>query len=126
MNYSQFLFSQLLMEFSEKYKNMEHDLLYIEAQNLYSEFEQSQFNIDDASEYDCIVEYLKYKTSPLTCEEITEHLFSDETYTEDLKKMVCGVLMSQSQSKVYWDAWFRGAKNKDLENADKGLIYKGF
>jgi hypothetical protein len=31
--------------------------------------------------------------------------------------------MDSTHSRIYWDAWFRGATGKDLEDADKGIPY---
>jgi len=58
MNYSQFLFSQLLSLYDEDFANLAYDLQYAEAMVLYQEFEKSNFNVDVLSEYDCIVNYL--------------------------------------------------------------------
>lgn len=61
----------------------------------------------------------------LTNEEIADHLLSDmEAYKEFVKEIIVGRLMDSSRQRVYWDAWFRGAKGKDLENADKGIVFK--
>ena len=61
----------------------------------------------------------------LTNEEIAEHLLSDlQAYEENIKEIIIGRLMDSSHEKTYWDAWFRGAKGKDLEDAEKGIIYK--
>jgi len=61
----------------------------------------------------------------LTAKEITEHLFSDRySYDEFLKEYIEEMLKSDSSRRVYWDAWFRGATSKDLENAEKGKTFK--
>ncbi len=58
MNYSQFLFSQLLSLYDEDFSNLAYDIQFAEAMVLHQEFEQSNFNVDILSEYDCIINYL--------------------------------------------------------------------
>jgi len=61
----------------------------------------------------------------LSNEEIADKMLSDiPAYQEDIKNIIISRLMDSSNSRTYWDAWFRGATGKDLENADKGIIYK--
>lgn len=61
----------------------------------------------------------------LTNEQIADNLLSDiESYKENIREIIIGRLMDSSCQRTYWDAWFRGATGKDLENADKGIIYK--
>ena len=61
----------------------------------------------------------------LTNEEIAELMLTNmEANREFIKEIIVGRLMDTSAQRTYWDAWFRGAKGKDLENADKGIIYK--
>ena len=61
----------------------------------------------------------------LTNEQIADNMLSDiEAYRENIKEMIVGVLMSSARQRTYWDAWFKGATGKDLENADNGKIYK--
>ena len=61
----------------------------------------------------------------LTNEQIADNLLSDiSAYKENIKEIIIGRLMDSSASKTYWDAWFRGAKGLDLENADRGVIFR--
>ena len=61
----------------------------------------------------------------LTNEEIAENMLSDiQAYRENIKEIIIGRLMDSSCQRTYWDAWFRGAKGKDLEDADEGKVYK--
>lgn len=61
----------------------------------------------------------------LTNEQIADCLLSDMTsYSEFVKEIIIGRLQDSSHQRTYWDAWFRGATGKDLENAEKGIIYK--
>lgn len=61
----------------------------------------------------------------LTNEEIADHLLSDmDAYREFVREMIIGRLMDSSTQRVYWDAWFRGADGKDLENAERGVVFK--
>ena len=60
----------------------------------------------------------------LTNEQIADHLLGDmASYEEFIKEIIVGRLMDSSHRRIYWDAWFRGAESKDLENADAGKIY---
>jgi hypothetical protein len=62
----------------------------------------------------------------LSNEEIADAMLSDiEAYKENIREIIIGRLMDSSHQKTYWDAWFRGAKGKDLEDADNGIIFKG-
>jgi hypothetical protein len=64
------------------------------------------------------------KQTMLSNEVIAENLLSDiYSYRENIKEIIVGRLMDSTNSRVYWDAWFRGATGKDLENADKGIPY---
>ena len=61
----------------------------------------------------------------LTNENIAEKLLSDMgAYRENIKEIIVGRLMDSSHQRTYWDAWFRGATGKDLENADAGKIFQ--
>lgn len=61
----------------------------------------------------------------LTNEEIAENMLSDiQAYRENIKEIIIGRLMDSSSQKTYWDAWFRRAEGKNLEDAGKGKIYK--
>jgi len=61
----------------------------------------------------------------LSNEEIADHLLSDmEAYKEYVREIIIGRLMDSSTQRIYWDAWFRGAENKDLEKAEKGIVFK--
>jgi hypothetical protein len=56
--------------------------------------------------------------------QIAKNLLSDtNAYYEFILKMVTNHLMNNPDEKIYWDAWFNGAVNKDLEDADKGVPY---
>jgi hypothetical protein len=60
----------------------------------------------------------------LTNGQIADHLLGDmDSYEDFVKEIIVGRLMDSSHKRIYWDAWFRGAKGKDLEKADKGVIY---
>lgn len=61
----------------------------------------------------------------LTTEKIT-HLLLDNIndYHDNVFDIVNKFLQDNSDSKTYWDGWFRGAKGKDLENTENGVVYK--
>ena len=61
----------------------------------------------------------------LSNEEIADNMLSDiQAYREFIKEIIVSRLMDSSHQRTYWDAWFRGAEGKDLENADNGKIYQ--
>ena len=80
MNYSEYLFSRLLIEMiPEPYAIWEYDLLYDAIPGMYKRFAESDFNHPLLSEYDCMVEYLRaFKYSSIGGEIITAHILGDE------------------------------------------------
>jgi len=62
MNYSQFLFSQLFMNYVEnnetQYQDLEYDLIYSYVLEHRRNFISSKYNIDTKAEYECILDYL--------------------------------------------------------------------
>ena len=61
----------------------------------------------------------------LSNETIADYMLSDiEAYKENIKDIIVANLMSSNHQRIYWDAWFRGATGKDLERAERGIIYK--
>lgn len=64
------------------------------------------------------------ETPKLTNKEIADNLLSDfQAYQENIKDMIVGYLTLNKNSATYWDAWFRGANNSNLEKAEKGIVY---
>ena len=62
----------------------------------------------------------------LTSKEIADEMFNDlPAYEENIKKIIANHLNNDINQMTYWDAWFRGAEGKDLEDADKGKVYNG-
>jgi hypothetical protein len=60
----------------------------------------------------------------LSNEQIAKNLMSDlHSYDEFIVSLIIDGLKSNEGKRIYWDAWFRGAESKDLENADAGKIY---
>ena len=62
MTYSEFLFSQLFMEYVTHeetiYDEYEYDLIYGEVVKHFQAFMSSKFNVNTIGEYDCIINYL--------------------------------------------------------------------
>lgn len=62
MRYSEFLFSQLFMQYVEdnytEYQALEYDLIFPEVLKHHTLFLESKFNTPLKSEYDCITDYL--------------------------------------------------------------------
>ena len=65
MNYEDFLFSQLFMNYIEnnktKYKHLEYDIIFPELLKHQTLFLNSEFNTNSKSEYECIINYLENK-----------------------------------------------------------------
>lgn len=75
----------------------------------------------------------------LTTENIADCLLSDlYSYSEDIDSLVAKspfdvslklqlviALDENVSSQIYYDAWFRGADGKALDNADNGVRFKG-
>jgi hypothetical protein len=66
------------------------------------------------------------KVSILTNAQIAKHLMSDQySYGEFIQEYLEDYLNKHKDKAIYWDAWFRGAEGRDLEDADKGIVFKG-
>jgi len=61
MTYEQYLFSQLLALYDINFAGQPYDYQFADAQVMYSEFEQSPFNVDNIGLYECIINYLQNK-----------------------------------------------------------------
>ncbi len=61
----------------------------------------------------------------LTNNEIAENMLNDiDAYRDNIKDIIIARLTDCYRQKVYWDAWYRGAKGKELERADEGKVYE--
>ena len=70
------------------------------------------------------VDNIENEYKMLTNEEIADKLLSDIfSYKDNIKEIIIGRLMDSANQRIYWDAWFRGAIGKDLENAENGKIF---
>lgn len=62
----------------------------------------------------------------LTNEEIAENMLNDiGAYRENIKEIIVGHLKDSTNTRIYWDAWFRGAVGKQLEDAERGVVFQG-
>ena len=61
MNYDIYLFSNLIKLFDSEFEELPYDEQYGNLPTLYEDFENSKFNVDTKSAYDCMIEYLKEK-----------------------------------------------------------------
>jgi hypothetical protein len=61
MNYDIYLFSNLIKLFDTEFEELPYDEQYDNLPTLYEDFENSKFNVDTKSAYDCMIEYLKEK-----------------------------------------------------------------
>ena len=59
MNYTSFLFSNLLREFNESYNELPYDEMFSAHVDLLIQFETSEFNVNDKTEYQCIVDFME-------------------------------------------------------------------
>ena len=89
------------------------------------DYDFSILGVSDAEEYlEDFCPNLTLIDGMLTNEQIADALLSDmQSYKENIREILIGRLMDSSSQRTYWDAWFRGATGKDLEDADKGIIY---
>lgn len=62
MDYSEFLFSQLFMEYVTHedtiYESYEYDIIYPEVLRHYELYTTSKYNVDTMGEYECMLRYL--------------------------------------------------------------------
>ena len=58
MNYSEFLFVQLLMANSAVVSICPYDEIWNAYEDVYNDYEGSAFNVDDKGEYLCMEEYI--------------------------------------------------------------------
>ena len=59
MNYSQFLFSQLLVAMVDTKYPINYDILYDVSKIMYRDYDESNHNVSDKNEYDCMVDYIQ-------------------------------------------------------------------
>ena len=63
MNYNIYLFSNLVKFFNKEFEELPYDEQYNLLPSMYEDFEISEFNRSEYSEYDCMIDYLKDKYS---------------------------------------------------------------
>jgi hypothetical protein len=61
ISYSEYLFSRLVCEYKQSFREMEYDTFFASIPILYKEFEESAFNDPSEPEYECIEKYIKSK-----------------------------------------------------------------
>jgi hypothetical protein len=61
MDYSLYLFSNLVKFYDKEFDDSCYDEQWDDLPKMYEEFENSKFNDPNESEYECIVEFLKDK-----------------------------------------------------------------
>lgn len=59
MNYSEFLFTQLLRDVAGV--QIEYDVLWEESDAIYKIYEDSEFNNPNKPEYECMVDFIKHQ-----------------------------------------------------------------
>ena len=58
MYYNQYLFVSLLKLYDSKFNDLEYDIQFKLGLMQYKDFEESEFNGYDKTEYECITDYL--------------------------------------------------------------------
>ena len=58
INYSVYLYSNLLKLYDKDFETLEYDLQYKMIPDLYKAFEESTFNDPNKGEYECIINWL--------------------------------------------------------------------
>lgn len=61
MDYDLYLFSNLIKLFDSEFEELPYDEQYDKLPTLYEDFENSKFNVDTKSAYDCMIEYFNEK-----------------------------------------------------------------
>lgn len=59
--YGFYLFGRLAIDMGLISKTLEYDIAYETTLSLYLQFVDSEFNDFELSEYDCIIDYIKYQ-----------------------------------------------------------------
>ena len=80
LSYEHYLFSCLADNVDNEWANTEYDIRFQWLPLRYGYFEQSQFNVEDKSEYECIAEYLHARENLRTL--IKQHDFTYD-YSDD-------------------------------------------
>ena len=65
MNYSQFLFSQLLRDLLRTYYPIPYDMLFDISLTTYRDYNESNYNDSNKDEYSCMVSYIKNNNEKL-------------------------------------------------------------
>ena len=65
MNYSQFLFSQLLRDLLRTYYPIPYDMLFDISLTAYRDYNESNYNDSNKDEYSCMVSYIKNNNEKL-------------------------------------------------------------
>jgi len=61
MNYNLFLFNELLRLFNNELYEQEYDRLFDDVNELFNDYNNSNFSLQFKSEYECIIDYLNDK-----------------------------------------------------------------
>ena len=59
MNYSQFLFSQLIKDLLKTNYTIQYDTLFDVSLMIYNDYNESKYNDSNKDEYSCMVEYIQ-------------------------------------------------------------------
>lgn len=59
MSYTEFLMCCLLRDTNSMFNELPYDEMYAVAKQFAAKYEESEFNVDDKTEYQCILDYLE-------------------------------------------------------------------
>jgi hypothetical protein len=87
MNYDVYLFSNLIKFYDKGFEELPYDEQYDILPTLFDNFENSSFNVNTRSAYDCIIDYLNDKYSINTNEIDTNKI--DDKVLDRAKQYLC-------------------------------------
>ena len=61
MDYSMYLFSNLIKYYDTEFEQLPYDEQYDSLPTLYEGYDNSKFNVDTKGEYECMIDFLKDK-----------------------------------------------------------------
>ena len=65
MNYSEFLFSQLIRDIIKTKHPIEYDILFEISSSIYNDYDESNYNNPNEDEYACMVSYIRNNNEKL-------------------------------------------------------------
>jgi hypothetical protein len=88
------------------------DTEWEEAERLYSDFEQSEYNVDTESEYSCIFSYLNNTNKFFSMEEAIDYLRKGY-------KIRCTEWRKNEYLRLDWNGWVKDEIDRDIIGLDR-------